>query len=336
MLTPTAKQREVLRANGHLLVTGGPGSGKTTIAILKAASLATELRPAQSILFLSFARATVARIVEAIEEESKISEAAKRKIEVDTYHAFFWRLLKTHGYLVGLPRRLTLMSPSDEAIALSTIRRKFKPKKKLSDDERAEKKAQEYAERIRLAEADGRICFDMFAFYVSKLLKGSNKVRNLVCTAYPVVILDEFQDTNADQWRVVKSLGGMAILIALADPEQRIFEFAGAEAKRLQQYRDVFRSKEFDLETDNHRSRGTDIVKFGNDILRGTFSQPQYKGVEFKPFEANANQAMVELCQQTLAARRRRLKAGNKNWTVAVLVPTRKMNDRCRTRSKRH
>jgi DNA helicase-2/ATP-dependent DNA helicase PcrA len=111
----------------------------------------------------------------------------------------------------------------------------------------------------------------------------------------------------------------------LADPEQRIFEFAGAEAKRLQQFKDTLRPEEFDLETDNHRSQGTDIVRFGNDILRGTFSQSRYNGVEFKPFEANANQAMVELCSQTLAARTRRLKTGNKNWTVAVLVPTRKM-----------
>jgi DNA helicase-2/ATP-dependent DNA helicase PcrA len=97
----TKTQNEILEADGHLLVSGGPGSGKTTIAILKAAQLTTTLRPAQSILFLSFARATVARILEAISEDQEISEKAKSRIEVDTYHAFFWRVLKTHGYLVG-------------------------------------------------------------------------------------------------------------------------------------------------------------------------------------------------------------------------------------------
>ena len=64
----TEKQLEFIEAEGHLLVTGGPGSGKTTISIIKAAQIANcDLRPGQKILFLSFARATVSRVVEAIE-----------------------------------------------------------------------------------------------------------------------------------------------------------------------------------------------------------------------------------------------------------------------------
>ena len=74
----TQKQLEIMAAKGHLLVTGGPGSGKTTVAILKAAQIADRtLRPGQRILFLSFARATVSRIVDAIEHEQKIPSRAK-------------------------------------------------------------------------------------------------------------------------------------------------------------------------------------------------------------------------------------------------------------------
>ena len=86
----TKGQRDVMEADSSLLVTGGPGSGKTTISILKAARVAErDLCPGQKILFLSFARATVSRVVEAITYEQKIPPAQKRLIDVETYHSFF-------------------------------------------------------------------------------------------------------------------------------------------------------------------------------------------------------------------------------------------------------
>lgn len=322
-LTPTQKQ--IIAAKGHLLVTGGPGSGKTTVAILKAANIAiSDLLPGQAILFLSFARPTVARIMQAIEEEEALSPDARRRIDVDTYHAFFWRLLKTHGYLLGLPRRLELVTPPNEAIALSSIRRKYKAASKLSVAEKSQKSDEEDTERIRLAEEEGRICFNLFASFVSKLLTSSTKVRRLVAAAFPVIILDEFQDTNAAQWEVVKALGSEATMIALADPEQRIFEFAGAEEIRLQQYCDNFKPTVFDLKADNHRSPGTDITLFGNDLLAGKFSKTAYDGVHFKVFEANSNQAFASVHGHVLQARGRLIDSGKKHWSLAILVPTRK------------
>ena len=90
----TDKQKVVLAAEGHVLVKGGPGSGKTTVSILKAGSIVKEhLKSGQRVLFLSFARATVSRVLEAIDDEDEITPEVKRHIEVDTYHAFFWRII---------------------------------------------------------------------------------------------------------------------------------------------------------------------------------------------------------------------------------------------------
>jgi DNA helicase-2/ATP-dependent DNA helicase PcrA len=325
MVDLTPLQKDIVAKAGHLLVTGGPGSGKTTVAILKAAAYSNvELRPAQSVLFLSFARATVARILEAMDEERALSQEAKRRIDVDTYHAFFWRILKTHGYLIGLPRRLEIITPPNEAIALSAIRRQYRTENKLTDAEKAEKRAREETERNRLAEVEGRVCFNRFAGYVGKLLHASNKVRRLILEAYPVITLDEFQDTTAEQWHVVRALGNGGTLIALADPEQRIFEFAGAEAKRLQQYRDTFHPTEFDLKAENHRSKGTEITLFGNDVLKGEFSQNSYNGVHFATFESNPTQAFAAVHCHTLQARQRLINSGKRHWSLAVLVPTKK------------
>ena len=121
---------------------------------------------ARGILFLSFARATVSRIVDAIEHEQKIPREQKRRIDVETYHSFFWRILKAHGYLVGLPRRLDILTPPGEAIALSDIRSGYAAASKLTDVQKAEKKMAEETERLQLSGADGRICFDLFALLV--------------------------------------------------------------------------------------------------------------------------------------------------------------------------
>jgi len=322
----TKVQQRIVEADGHILVTGGPGSGKTTVSILKAAKMARErLRPGQQVLFLSFARATVSRVMEAIGEERNISPAERAAIDVDTYHSFFWRILKAHGYLTGLPRKLVVLTPPNEAIALSGIRSEYKTASKLTDAEKAEKLQRENAERIRLAKQDGRVCFDLFASSVSRLLHGSARLRELVSTMYPAVVLDEFQDTNLGQWDVVRALGLNCTLIALADPEQRIYDFIGADPARLDQFRAEYLPAEFDLGVDNHRSRGTDILAFGNDILKGQFRDAPYNGIDICPFESNLNQAFTMLFVKTIQARKRLLKSGKVGWSLAILCPTKKM-----------
>ena len=326
MIELTQKQKDVLAADGHALVKGGPGSGKTTVSILKAGNVVKErLRRGQRVLFLSFARATVSRVLEAIDEEGELPREVKRLIEVDTYHAFFWRLIKTHGYLLGLPRRLNILTPHNEAVALSEIRKDYKADGKLSAAKRAEKKEREGAERFRLAMEEGLVCFDLFAVLAGQLLHGSNKIRGLMANAYPTIVLDEFQDTAGDQWHVIQALGRNSDLLALADPEQRIFDFIGADPERLNHFIEEFKVVPIDLSDENHRSKGTDIVHFGNDVLRGRYSKSNYDGIAFKLFEPNKNQAITKVITETLQARKRLIENGPKDWSLAILVPTKRM-----------
>lgn len=316
-----------MSANGHTLVTGGPGSGKTTVAILKAADIAqTSLYSEQKILFLSFARATVARIIEAIEQEQKLPKEQRKRISVETYHSFFWRIIKTHGYLIGLPRRLSVLTPPNEAIALSLIRNLYPTESKLPAEQKTEKEKAEFSELMRLAKEEGQICFDMFAQFSAQILIGSERIRRLTSMRYPFIILDEFQDTNSKQWQVVQNLGEASKLIALADPEQRIYDCFGADPERLNHFRNHFFPTVVDFSSDNHRSAGTDIAAFGNDIVKGKFRQGKdaYNGIKRIKYRANKNHAWVDLLTATYNARSR-LSNGKKNWSLAILVPTKKM-----------
>jgi DNA helicase-2/ATP-dependent DNA helicase PcrA len=97
MTQPTENPKElILNGQGHLLVVGGPGSGKTTIALQKSVKrIESGLLPGQSVLFLSFSKAAVARLTEASKIEASLE--MRERLHVQTFHSFCWWLLKSHG-----------------------------------------------------------------------------------------------------------------------------------------------------------------------------------------------------------------------------------------------
>ena len=63
---PCPLRDSVLACDGHALVVGGPGSGKTTLALRKAIlRIKNGVKPGQTILFISFSRAAVTRVIDA-------------------------------------------------------------------------------------------------------------------------------------------------------------------------------------------------------------------------------------------------------------------------------
>ena len=325
-------QKEFLGVQGHVLVTGGAGSGKTTVAILKAASLSHSLRfKSQKILFLSFARPTIARVEEAIQKNDLITKAEKSSIVVDTYHSFFWRILSAHGYLLGLPRSLEVLEGYNEAEILLELRQRYggkpNPLKSAKEKTRFESYQKELdGIRMACAESEGKIAFDLFAPTVSKILKQSVRIRELVSLKYPCIILDEFQDTDGDQWEVVNELGKSSTLITLADPEQQIYRWKGADPKRLTQYRQQFSPTCIDLEQENFRSKGTDIATFGNEILTQAFTKTAigYKGIEIltygQPNYCSKEIAFKKLNLAIIQARKRLIESEKTDWSLVILT----------------
>lgn len=214
-LSDTAEN--ALQSECPVLVLGGPGSGKTTLSLLKAKSYVSELAPEQAILFLSFSRAAVRQV--EIRCRDLLNAEEQRSIEVRTYHSFALDILKTHGRLLtGTPPRI--LYPSEETLLKSCHSGLW------------EKEAK------RLAAEEGRYVFGEFASAANKLLVGSKAVAKLIADKYPVVILDEFQDTNDSQWELVKTLSLLSRMVFLADPDQRIFDYdKHVSAERLHHLR---------------------------------------------------------------------------------------------------
>lgn len=289
---------------GHALALAGPGAGKTHIALIKAQQQIASgtLRPGQKVLFLSFARPTVARILEKAAEI--ISKDEIKHLEINTYHGFAWSILRSHGYLLNTARTITLLPPPEAAAHFADV--------DVSVREQ---------EMLRLFEEEGRLHFDLFARLVAQLLQRSDRLARIYCDAYPTVILDEFQDTNADEWALVHQLGRHSRLIALGDPDQRIYEFRGADPRRLGDFVEAFQPSSFDFSGENHRSSGTDITAFGNDLLTDLNRGREYTHVKIARYGFRRNQSPHFRAKAEALAALRRLR-DQPNSSVAVLVPS--------------
>jgi len=264
----------ILEATGHLLVTGGPGCGKTTIALRKALVRIHEgLLPGQRVLFLSFSRAAVARIVEAARND--LPRAARQSLEIQTFHSFCWQLVRGHGYLLGAPDPIELLLPHDERARRNGAR---------NDDPAWD------AERDRLFLDQGLLAFDLFAPKALALLRGSAALRRAVAARFPLIIVDEAQDTGTDQWGCVAALADVVQLVCLADLDQQIYEFRrDVSPERIEDITNALHPTEVALGGENNRSPGVEIVTFGNDILAGTPRGTPYAGVSQFQFRPDAD-----------------------------------------------
>ncbi|MDZ7788114.1 MAG: UvrD-helicase domain-containing protein [Halofilum sp. (in: g-proteobacteria)] len=229
---------------------------------------------------------------------------------------------------MGFPRPLQILSPAAEATRLAQIRNEYPKESRRTERQDREKKGRETAEQYRLAREHGLVCFDLFAPLVGILLADSGRIRRLVATHYPFMIFDEFQDTDAAQWNAVRLCGEFSTLTALADPEQRIFDFRGADPERIQHFCDEFKPDDYSLGSENYRSEGTEILAFGDAVVARRFRQESYSGINRVTYPGNRNQAFFAMKSNVLNAIRRLKRSKRQSWSVCVVVPTRQMTRR--------
>ena len=292
------KRKAILDAEGHILVLGGPGSGKTTIALLKAKAQYPLLLPGQKLLFLSFSRAAVRQILNGCQEH--LSTEVRSVIEVKTYHAFCMEVLRSHGRLLS-GKVVSIIFPTKERLLKSKFNGNWSK------------------ERERLAKEDARFCFDLFASGVAELLEKSRVLRELMASCYPTVIVDEFQDTDDCQWRIVKMLTTATRILCLADKDQGIFDYReDIDPNRIECLKAEITPKTIDLGGENHRSPRGGILGYANAVLNNTKPLPNAKDVSTVIYHPNTFNSTVHAAVLWTFSTLR--KNGVKNPSVAVLA----------------
>lgn len=234
----TPRQRDVIASTESLtVVLGGAGCGKTTVALwaARAELLRPETQPWQRVGFLTFSRT-------AVDQISSRSLAALAglgdRVEVSTFHAFAYRLVRSFARYAGLGPTVP----------------------ELQSEARA---------RLFGANPD-RLRYEDLVPLALRVLH-AHRVRELVASRWPLIVCDEFQDTSADQWKLLRLLGRRSRLLLLADPHQMIYTFVrGVGSERLEVARGVA-DVVIELEPASHRDPSGAIPAFADAVRRRDF-----------------------------------------------------------------
>jgi ATP-dependent DNA helicase UvrD/PcrA len=274
-----AQREAVLYGEGPLLILAGAGSGKTRVITFRIAHLVAEMkvRPAE-IMAVTFTNKAAGELVRRV--EGLLGGGARTHgMWVSTFHSSCARILRRYGDRVGLNRDYVIYDDSDQRALVTRIvrdlglaERMFSPRDVLSRIDQA-KNAGIGPDRYRgndfLSDAVAKIypiyqrrlresnaCdFGDLLLHVLRLLDEDEGIRKELAGRFRHVLVDEFQDTNQVQYRLVRRLASIhGNLCVVGDDDQSIYGWRGADVKNILDFqRDYPTARTIKLER-NYRS----------------------------------------------------------------------------------
>jgi DNA helicase-2/ATP-dependent DNA helicase PcrA len=258
-----AQLRAATHEDGPLLVIAGAGTGKTRTLVYRVAHLIDRGVAPERILLLTFTRRAAQEMLSRAE---RLVGSASRRVQGGTFHATGNRLLRAHGEQAGLPRDFTIMDPGDAedlmgiaraALGFATKSRRFPKKETLhavySAHINTERTVEEILERdLPGFAADAADIVRVFADYVARkaernlvdyddlllfwalMLEQSPALAERIAGAYDHVLVDEYQDTNLLQARILRGMcAAHRNLTVVGDDAQSIYSFRGATIENI-------------------------------------------------------------------------------------------------------
>ncbi|UOF01492.1 UvrD-helicase domain-containing protein [Bdellovibrio reynosensis] len=270
--SPTPEQLEIINSTDSRYISAGPGTGKTTTALYLAGQEVLKLKPGQKILFLSYSNAAVQRMAESA--GLQLNSSTKTKIDFNTFHSLSWKIIFTYGRYIGLPKKISVLDNIDSSLTGFLVAR---------NENESDK---EYYHRV--ARSTGKIHFDIMLELASRILKSSETIRGFYELKFPLIIVDEFQDTSSEQYDFLKSLGGKSRILLFGDQNQVIYdtEYSTVVSRKVDflRWKNVQKENSFGV---NHRCPNFEIIQFANNVLNGIKNESEKNGLQVFPYYYN-------------------------------------------------
>jgi ATP-dependent DNA helicase Rep len=288
---PVSLNTPQLEAVHHLstpcLVLAGAGSGKTRVIVHKIARLlqaGLEPRQIAAITFTNKASQEMRERAKAL-----VGPRAAKDLAVSTFHSLGVRLLRTDGTRLGLKEQFSILDSDDVLSVLkdaggssdNALVRRWQWAISLwknqgldssgaaaaaaDDDERvAARVMQRYEERLSAYQA---VDFDDLIGLPLKLLQRDEEARQKWQAQFRHILVDEYQDTNAVQYELLKALvGQQGVFTAVGDDDQSIYGWRGATIDNLKRLPQDFPSLKVIALEQNYRSTGN-ILRAANAVI---------------------------------------------------------------------
>lgn len=292
-----AQLAAVRQTDGPVLIFAGAGSGKTRVLTHRIAQLLGELRVApERILAVTFTNKAAGEMKSRLQA---IVGPVARDIWVGTFHAVCVRILRRDGSRIGIGSSFAVIDDSDQRQLVKEIlddldydERQLSTGACLAEIDKAknalmwpeqyaqtqtsfagERIANVYAEyQRRLAESNS-LDFDDLIVRTIDLLERDKGTREKYQQRFEYVLVDEYQDVNAAQYRLVALLAGYhGNVTVVGDDDQSIYSWRGSDYRMILRFEEDFPgAKTFKLE-ENYRST-TRILDAANELVANNRSR---------------------------------------------------------------
>ena len=286
-----AQREAVLYPNDPLLVLAGAGTGKTTAVTYRIAHFIRERGIAPSSICAMTFTNKAAR--EMRERASKLTGVSQWNLDLGTFHGTCVRLLREFGEHIGLTQSFTIYDSDDQLRLIKQCLNDLKldaqvfPPRLLRhhiegwrnrgdgpDDAEAspldmtEKKALEvYRLYHRRSLESNAVDFGGLLLSVAALLKSSTEVRETLQGRWSHLLVDEYQDTNPVQYRILRLLATPAHSVTVVgDDDQSIYRWRGADLGNILRFEQDFPGARTIRLEENYRSTST-ILAAANSVI---------------------------------------------------------------------
>ena len=286
-----AQQEAVLTTEGPLLVVAGAGSGKTRVLTHRVAHLinACGVKP-QEILAITFTNKAAGEMRERLED---MLGGVARAIWILTFHAACGRILRREAARLGYRSNFTIYDQADQIRLTKSVLeeldrdpKRFVPRgihSQISTAKNNLVSPEEYAKRVssfydqtvadayelyqRRLFASNAVDFDDMLFLTVRLLENFPEAREKWSNAFRYILVDEYQDTNHAQYRLLQLLAEKhKNLFAVGDPDQSIYAFRGADIRNIMEFEADFPGTRVIPLEQNYRSTNT-ILRGSNAVI---------------------------------------------------------------------